>query len=62
LQKIETLAHQTLASEQREEGMSEDALATMKIHGQSTGFSHLFATHPPTEARIAAIRALPDKA
>ena len=59
LQKIETLAHQTLASEQREEGMSEDALATMKIHGQSTGFSHLFATHPPTEARIAAIRALP---
>jgi len=59
LQKIETLAHQTLASEQREEGMSEDALATMKIHGQSSGFSHLFATHPPTEARIAAIRALP---
>lgn len=59
LQKIETLAHQTLASEQRKEGMSEDALATMKIHGKSTGISHLFATHPPTEARIAALRALP---
>ena len=59
LQKIETLAHQTLASEQREEGMSEDALATMKIHGQSSGISQLFATHPPTEARIAALRALP---
>lgn len=56
LQKIEALAQRTLASEHREEGMSEDALATMKIHGQSTGFSHLFATHPPTEARIAALK------
>jgi len=61
LQKIEALSQRTLASEHREEGMSEDALATMKIHGQSTGFSHLFATHPPTEARIAALRALPRK-
>ncbi|ATX80464.1 heat shock protein HtpX [Mariprofundus aestuarium] len=56
LQKIEVLAQRTLSSEHREEGMSEDALATMKIHGQSKGFSHLFATHPPTEARIAALR------
>jgi len=59
LQKIETLAQQTLSTEHREEGMSEDALATMKIHGKSTGISHLFATHPPTAARIAALRALP---
>jgi len=58
LQKIESLAQQTLSSEHREEGMSEDALATMKIHGKSTGISHLFATHPPTEARIAALRAI----
>jgi len=58
LQKIETLAQQTLSSEHREEGMSEDALATMKIHGKSTGISQLFATHPPTEARIAALKAL----
>jgi len=56
LQKIETLAQQTLSSEQRKEGMSEDALATMKIHGKSTGMSQLFATHPPTEARIAALK------
>jgi len=61
LQKIETLAHQTLSSEQREEGMSEDALATMKIHGKSTGISHLFATHPPTEARIAALKSVRGK-
>jgi len=59
LQKIESLSQQTLASEQREEGMSDDALATMKIHGKSTGISHLFATHPPTEARIAALKTLP---
>jgi len=59
LQKIETLAQQTLSSEHRKEGMSEDALATMKIHGKSTGMSQLFATHPPTAARIAALKALP---
>ena len=58
LQKIETLAQRTLATEHREEGMSEDALATMKIHGQSKGIAHLFSTHPPTEARIAALKHL----
>lgn len=58
LQKIEALAQRTLANEHREEGMSEDALATMKIHGQSKGIAHLFATHPPTEARIAALKNL----
>jgi len=59
LKRIEALSQQTLSSEHREEGMSEDALATMKIHGQSKGFSHLFSTHPPTEARIAALKNLP---
>jgi len=61
LQKIEALSQQTLASAHKEEGMSEDALATMKIHGQSKGIAHLFSTHPPTEARIAALRELPKK-
>ena len=58
LQKIEALSQRTLANEHREEGMSEDALATMKIHGQSKGIAHLFSTHPPTEARIEALRHL----
>lgn len=58
LQKIEALSQRTLSTEDREEGMSEDALATMKIHGQSKGFAHLFSTHPPTEARIAALKNL----
>lgn len=37
---------------------SQDALATMKISGNSSGFMHLFATHPPIEARIAALQRL----
>lgn len=36
----------------------QDALATMKIAGQSSGFMHLFATHPPIEERIAALERL----
>lgn len=56
LQKIEAMSQRTLANEHREESMSSDALATLKIHGQSKGIMHLFATHPPTEARIAALR------
>lgn len=59
LQKIEYLSQQTRAREHREEGMSSDPLATLKIHGQSNGIAHLFATHPATEARIAALRGLP---
>jgi heat shock protein HtpX len=35
---------------------TQDALATMKISGNSRGWMHLFATHPPIEARIAALR------
>jgi heat shock protein HtpX len=35
---------------------TQDALATMKISGNSHGWLHLFATHPPIEARIAALR------
>lgn len=37
---------------------SQDALATMKISGNTGGFLHLFATHPPIEERIAALRRL----
>ena len=37
---------------------SQDALATMKIAGKSSGVMHLFATHPPIEARIAALQQL----
>jgi heat shock protein HtpX len=36
-----------------------DALSTMKISGNSRGWLHLFATHPPIEARIAALRNAP---
>ncbi|MGH7166187.1 MAG: protease HtpX [Nitrospiraceae bacterium] len=37
---------------------TQDALATMKISGKSSGFLHLFATHPPIEARVAALQRL----
>ncbi len=40
------------------EYQTQDALATMKISGKSSGFMHLFATHPPIEERIAALRRL----
>ena len=35
-----------------------DALATMKISGQTGGFMSLFSTHPPIEVRIAALQQL----
>ncbi len=38
---------------------TQDALATLKISGNSRGWMHLFATHPPIEARIAALRNAP---
>jgi heat shock protein HtpX len=37
---------------------AQDALATMKISGNSSGFMHFFATHPPIEARIDALERL----
>jgi heat shock protein HtpX len=36
----------------------QDALATMKISGNSSGVMHLFATHPPIDARIEALQRL----
>ncbi len=37
---------------------TQDALATMKISGNTGGFLHLFATHPPIEVRVAALQHL----
>ncbi|HNP61589.1 MAG TPA: protease HtpX [Nitrospirales bacterium] len=37
---------------------SQDALATMKISGKSHSFMQIFATHPPIEARVNALRQL----
>lgn len=36
----------------------QDALATMKISGSTSGFMHLLATHPPIEERVAALEQL----
>ena len=35
-----------------------DALATMKISGNTSAFMHLLATHPPIEERVAALERL----
>jgi len=51
LQKLESLSEQK--GVQHEAHHEEDPLATMKIYG---GFSGLFATHPPIEERVAALR------
>ena len=37
---------------------TEDALATMKISGRSRSFMQVFSTHPPIEARVAALQKL----
>jgi heat shock protein HtpX len=37
---------------------TQDALATMKFSGRAGGFMSLFSTHPPIEARIAALEQL----
>ena len=37
---------------------TEDALATMKISGQTRSFMQIFSTHPPIEDRVAALRKL----
>jgi heat shock protein HtpX len=38
---------------------TQDPLATFKISGKTSGFMHLFATHPPMEERIAALQRMP---
>lgn len=38
---------------------TQDPLATFKISGKTSGFMHLFATHPPIEERISALQRLP---
>lgn len=38
---------------------TQDPLATYKISGKTSGFMHLFATHPPMEERIAALQRMP---
>ena len=38
---------------------TQDPLATFKISGKTSGFMHLFATHPPIEERIAALQQMP---
>jgi heat shock protein HtpX len=61
LQKIDYLARQHAPVEEEESESvlaPKDALATMKIHGKANGLMHLFASHPTTEARIAALRSL----
>ena len=37
---------------------TQDALATMKISGQTRSFMQIFSTHPPIEHRVAALRQL----
>ncbi len=52
LRKIDYLASRQLRDDS---AMTEDALATLKIYNKES-LAHLFATHPPIEARIAALR------
>jgi len=58
LRKIDAIAQRTLAARHEHEGMAADPVATLKIHGEAGGIAHLFATHPPIEARIAALSRL----
>ncbi len=52
LRKIDYLTSRQLREDQP---VTEDALATLKIYNKNA-IAHLFATHPPIEARIEAIR------
>ncbi len=54
LQKIDAMSRQSVEWQERES--REDALATMKIYAAHGGIKGLFATHPPIEDRIAALR------
>jgi len=60
LQKIDAIARQTQPVEEESSPTlaPKDALATLKIHGRTGGMSSLFASHPPTSERIAALKAL----
>jgi len=54
LRKIEALSNQSAAYVNAPD--EEDALATMKIYAAHSKLTGLFATHPPIEARIAALQ------
>jgi len=49
-------ALQRLAANKQMVDTSQPQLATMKIHGARSGFFALMSTHPPLEARIAALQ------
>lgn len=49
-------ALQRLAMNKEMVDTSQPQLATMKIHGARSGFAALMSTHPPLEARIAALQ------
>lgn len=50
--------HRYVEAAQVQHAAAQDPLATMKISGGTGGFLNLFATHPPLEERIAALRRL----
>lgn len=54
LQKLDYLTQH--AAVQHQEPAEDDALATMKIHAAHGKITGLFATHPPIEERIAALK------
>jgi len=60
LQKIDAIyRHAQPAEEEEASGLAPaDALATLKIHGSGSRLASLFASHPPIEARIEALRRL----
>ncbi len=58
LRKIDAIARQIPAEEPASALAPSDQLATLKIFGRPGGFSALFASHPPIEARIEALRRL----
>ena len=53
LQKLEYLSQRPVT---QEEPAEDDALATMKIYAAHGKVAGLFATHPPIQARIEALR------
>ncbi len=53
---LQSINHWVTQSQYRYQ--TEDALATMKISGRSRSFMQVFSTHPPIEARVAALQKL----